>query len=84
VANIDKVREIYDERFCRMWRYYLVGSEMAFRSGFHNVFQFQLARRQDAVPLTRDYLYAPAQAPASAPARAGAARARKPQKVTQD
>lgn len=57
VANEDKARALYDERFCRMWRYYLVASEMTFRSYRQAVFQFQLSRRQDAVPLTRDYLY---------------------------
>ncbi|MBC7157898.1 MAG: class I SAM-dependent methyltransferase [Rhodobacteraceae bacterium] len=57
-ANIDKVRSLYDERFCRMWRYYLTASEMTFREGRQCVFQFQLARDQQAVPLTRDYLYA--------------------------
>ena len=57
MANIDRAREIYDERFCRMWRFYLAASEMGFRGGHQGVFQFQLARRQDAVPLTRDYLY---------------------------
>ena len=55
-ANIDKVRALYDDRFCRMWRYYLVASEMTFREGRQCVFQMQLARRQDAVPLTRDYI----------------------------
>lgn len=57
--NLDRVREIYDERFCRMWRYYLVASELAFRHNGHVVFQIQLAKKQDAVPLTRDYLTAP-------------------------
>ncbi|PWE33342.1 SAM-dependent methyltransferase [Maritimibacter sp. 55A14] len=61
--NIDRAREIYDDRFCRMWRFYLVASEMGFREGKTQVFQFQLARRGEAVPLTRDYLY-PAAAPA--------------------
>jgi cyclopropane-fatty-acyl-phospholipid synthase len=57
--NMDRVREIYDERFCRMWRYYLVASELAFRHNGHVVFQIQLAKKQDAVPLTRDYLTVP-------------------------
>jgi len=57
MANIDKARALYDERFCRMWRYYLVASELTFRLNSQEVFQFQLAHRQDAVPLTRDYLY---------------------------
>ena len=55
-ANMDRVRDIYDARFCRMWRFYLILSELAFRHGGHVVFQIQLAKRQDAVPLTRDYL----------------------------
>ena len=58
MANADRVRAIYDDRFIRMWRYYLVASEMTFRSGRQCVFQFQLSRKADAVPLTRDYLYA--------------------------
>lgn len=57
--NEDKVRELYDDRFCRMWRFYLAGSEMTFRHNRQCVFQFQMARRQEAVPLTRDYLYHP-------------------------
>jgi len=55
-ARRDEVRAIYDERFCRMWEFYLAGSELAFRHQGHLVFQMQLARRQDAVPLTRDYI----------------------------
>ena len=54
--NRDKVREIYDERFCRMWEAYLVGAEMAFRHVGHVVFQIQLAKRQEVVPLTRHYI----------------------------
>jgi cyclopropane-fatty-acyl-phospholipid synthase len=55
--NIDKARALYDERFCRMWRYYLVASELTFRLSNQVVFQMQLTPKQDAVPLTRDYLY---------------------------
>jgi len=57
MANRDRVKALYDERFCRMWAWYLVGAEMTFRHNHQCVFQFQLARQQDAVPLTRDYLY---------------------------
>jgi cyclopropane-fatty-acyl-phospholipid synthase len=57
-ANRDTIASIYDERFCRMFEFYLCGSELAFRRGGHMVFQIQLGSRQDAVPLTRDYLYA--------------------------
>ncbi len=53
--NRDRVRAIYDERFCRMWEMYLVGSEIAFRRQDMMVFQMQLAKTVDAVPLTRDY-----------------------------
>jgi cyclopropane-fatty-acyl-phospholipid synthase len=47
---------LYDERFCRMWEYYLASCEAAFRFQNVAVFQVQCARRQDAVPLTRDYI----------------------------
>lgn len=60
MMNIDRIREIYPERFCRMWRFYLAISEAAFRGGDLAVFQFQLGRRESAVPVTRDYLYAAA------------------------
>jgi cyclopropane-fatty-acyl-phospholipid synthase len=54
--NRERIKSIYDEPFCRMWEMYLVGSEMAFRRGGHMVFQMQLAKSLDAVPLTRDYV----------------------------
>ncbi len=57
MARIDRARSLYDERFCRMWRFYLVACEQSFRFGRQCVFQIQLAHRQDAVPLTRDYLH---------------------------
>ncbi len=53
----DRIRKIYDERFCRMWEFYLAGSEVAFRRQGHMVFQVQLAKRVDAVPRTRDYIH---------------------------
>jgi len=56
VANWDEAKSIYDERFCRMWEFYLAASEVAFRHLGLVVFQIQMARRQDAVPLTRSYL----------------------------
>ena len=54
--NRVKIAKLYDERFCRMWEFYLQASEMSFRRLGQTVFQIQLARRQDAVPLTRDYI----------------------------
>ena len=56
-AHWDEAAKLYDHRFCRMWDFYLAGSELGFRYGGHMVAQIQLARQQDAVPLTRDYLY---------------------------
>jgi cyclopropane-fatty-acyl-phospholipid synthase len=47
---------LYDERFWRMWLYYLAGGIAAFRHDGHVVFQLQLARSRGAVPLTREYL----------------------------
>jgi cyclopropane-fatty-acyl-phospholipid synthase len=52
----DRLAGIYDERFCRMWEMYLVGSEIAFRRGGHLVFQMQMAKAVDSAPLTRDYM----------------------------
>jgi cyclopropane-fatty-acyl-phospholipid synthase len=54
--NRERVRQLYDERFCRMWEFYLTGCEISFREMGQMVFQMQLARKQDAVPLTRDYI----------------------------
>ncbi|MFV0245402.1 MAG: class I SAM-dependent methyltransferase [Qingshengfaniella sp.] len=56
-ARRDEAVALYDERFYRMWRYYLASSEMAFRDGLMAIYQIQLSRQPDAVPLTRDYLY---------------------------
>jgi cyclopropane-fatty-acyl-phospholipid synthase len=54
--NRDRLSRIYDERFCRMWEMYLISSEVAFRRQDHMVFQMQLSKAIDTVPLTRDYL----------------------------
>ena len=57
MANRDAVRDIYDERFCRMWEFYLLACELSFRLGRQMVFQMQLTRSRQSVPLTRDYIY---------------------------
>ena len=57
LARRDEAAAMFDERFCRMWEFYLASSETAFRHRGHMVFQVQLAKRQDAVPLTRDYIF---------------------------
>jgi cyclopropane-fatty-acyl-phospholipid synthase len=55
-ANRDAIAALYDERFCRMFEFYLTGSELAFRHQGHMNFQIQLVRDQNALPLTRDYI----------------------------
>jgi cyclopropane-fatty-acyl-phospholipid synthase len=56
VANWDRAVRLYDERFCRLWEFYLAGAEMAFRNQGLMVFQIQLAKRVDTLPLARDYM----------------------------
>ncbi len=55
-ANREKVAKLYDERFCRMWEFYLAGAEIGFRYQGTMVFQLQLIKKIDALPLTRDYM----------------------------
>ncbi|MCO6387835.1 cyclopropane-fatty-acyl-phospholipid synthase family protein [Aliihoeflea sp. 40Bstr573] len=55
-ANRERARALYDERFCRMWEFYLAASEGAFRWQDLMVFQIQIAKRNDILPLTRDYM----------------------------
>ncbi|WP_426959990.1 class I SAM-dependent methyltransferase [Muricoccus radiodurans] len=57
-ANRDAIRTLYDERFCRMFEFYLSAAELSFRRWGHMNWQMQLARRVDALPLTRDYMVA--------------------------
>ncbi len=54
--NEERIKNIYDERFCRMWRYYLVASEISFRHYQQVVFQVQISKDQMTLPITRDYL----------------------------
>jgi cyclopropane-fatty-acyl-phospholipid synthase len=56
MARRDEAKAMYDERFCRMWEFYLAGSETSFRVDGHMVFQIQIAKRQDVVPRTRAYI----------------------------
>ena len=56
-ANYAKILPMYDERFMRMWRYYLAASEIGFTHMSNVIFHFQITRDQSAVPLTRDYLW---------------------------
>jgi len=56
MARREEAVRLYDERFARMWEFYLACSEMSFRKQGLMNFQIQLAKRQDAVPMTRDYI----------------------------
>ncbi len=56
LAHRDEVERLYDQRFVRMWEFYLACSEMAFRDGDMVVFQIQMAKRKGVAPATRDYI----------------------------
>ena len=56
LARREEAAQLYDERFCRMWECYLSMAEASFRFEDVVVFQLQLAKRNDVVPLTRDYV----------------------------
>lgn len=66
--NRAQIAAIMDERFCRMWEFYLIVSEFSFRHGKHMVFQIQLAKQVATVPLDRGYM---AEAEAMLPLRRG-------------
>ena len=52
-----RVLEMFDERFFRMWEFYLSSCEMTFKWGHQVVFQFQLTKKLTSIPTTRDYIY---------------------------
>lgn len=56
LARRDEAVDLYDERFARLWEFYLAVSEMAFRYQGMMVFQMQIAKRVAAVPIRRDYI----------------------------
>ena len=56
LARREEAVALYDERFFRMWEFYLAGSEVGFRLGYNVVFQFQLIKQADALPIVRDYI----------------------------
>jgi cyclopropane-fatty-acyl-phospholipid synthase len=57
MAHQAEITALYDERFFRMWQFYLVGAEAAFRYGGMVNWQLQYVKRRDAIPMTRDYMY---------------------------
>lgn len=69
---------LYDERFFRMWEFYLASCEAAFHYQNVAVFQVQLVRRQTAAPLTRDYIAVRERALRGADAAAGDEQTRQP------
>ena len=56
LAHREEAERLYDERFVRMWEFYLASSEMAFRESDMVVFQIQMAKRKGVIPQTRDYI----------------------------
>ncbi len=56
VAKKAEIIALYDERFYRMWLFYLAAAESAFRNDGHMNVQIQLTKRRDSLPLTRDYM----------------------------
>ena len=56
LAHREEAERLYDARFVRMWEFYLAASEMSFREQAMMVMQIQITKRQDVVPLTRDYI----------------------------
>ncbi len=57
LAHREEVKALYDERFCRIWEFYLAASEVAFETGLMMNFQIQLTKNQLALPLTRNYMF---------------------------
>ncbi len=56
MARREEAVRLYDERFARMWEFYLASSEMSFRKQNMMNFQIQITKRQGIVPMTRDYI----------------------------
>jgi cyclopropane-fatty-acyl-phospholipid synthase len=71
LAHREEVERLYDQRFVRMWEFYLAASEMSFRHSGLMVFQLQITKREGVVPITRDYI---ARTEARLRAREGGAR----------
>ena len=57
LKNKEKIIKMFDEKFFRMWEFYLAGCEMAFKWGDQVVYQFQLTKNYTSTPATRDYIY---------------------------
>jgi cyclopropane-fatty-acyl-phospholipid synthase len=56
--NAERVLQVQDDRFIRLWRYYLQSAELSFSEAYMVIHQLQLSKARGTVPMTRDYLYA--------------------------
>jgi len=68
-AHRAEAAALYDERFCRMWEFYLSAVELGFLHGSNMVFQLLLSRKRDAVPIVRDFMFEARQNMKTAPER---------------
>ena len=57
INNKEQIIKMFDERFFRMWEFYLTGCEIAFKWGDQVVYQLQLTKSYTSTPITRDYIY---------------------------
>jgi len=57
LKNKEKIIQMFDEKFYRMWEFYLTGCEVAFKWGDQVVYQFQLTKNYTSTPTTKDYIY---------------------------
>ena len=57
LKNKNKIIDMFDERFFRMWEYYLLASQYSFRNMGNVVFQIQISKNPNNLPLTRNYIY---------------------------
>ena len=57
MANREEAVALYDERFARMWEFYLVAVELGFLNGSNMVYQLLLSSERDAVPIVRDFMF---------------------------
>ena len=77
-ANRAQAAALADERFCRMWEYYLAAVQVGFLNGSNMVFQLLLSTRNDAVPIVRDFMLGGDSAAAGLSARSRGATAAAP------
>ncbi|MAI06801.1 MAG: hypothetical protein CBC47_06750 [Alphaproteobacteria bacterium TMED87] len=57
MKNSEIIKETYDERFCRMWEFFLASAESSFRNAWHVNFHIQMSPSLESIPLTREYMY---------------------------